>query len=611
MGLMRQRLLRRIGSMLFWRRFTRRVALVMLAGVVAIATTSCSLSNFKTEAADVPQIVYSILSDPKTFNYALSQERPNIFPLTYSGLITEELIAEDGEDGQIVPDLAESWQFSDDGMTLTFTLKEGLQWSDGEPLTAADVDFTFNQVLFNEDIPTDNRDGLRVGESGQLPTIKALDDRRIEVSITEPFAPLLRQIGVTAILPKHALEDTITNKDSEGNPVFLSTWTTSTPPREVVCSGPYMLDSFLPGERVIFRRNPYYWQKGPQGEQQPYIERVIWQVVESQDSEFIQFRSGGLDLMSIKPDNFSLVKREEDRGNFTVYNGGPAPGVLFITFNLNKGSRNGKPLVDPIKSKWFNQVEFRQAVAYSINRQAMLNNIYQGLGILQDSPVLYQSAFYAGPEDGIPAYEYNPDKAKELLESVGFNYNAQGQLLDDAGNRVRFTLITNSGNKVRELIIAQIAQDLAEVGIQVDIKPISFGALVEKLSDSLEWESHVISFGGGGLDPHGGTNVWNVDGGLHAFNQKPQVGQEPIEGREVAPWEQEISDLFIEGSQELDEEKRKAIYYETQRLTQENLPFIYLVNQYSMVAIRNKIDNVKYSPLGSLWNIYELKISED
>ncbi|MEM7063494.1 MAG: ABC transporter substrate-binding protein [Cyanobacteria bacterium P01_B01_bin.77] len=586
-------------------RMFRRWSYWLMSLVMVVAIASCSLDNFKASDTESSRLVDSILSDPKTFNYPLSSERPNIFGLTYKGLISENY-----ETGEIEPELAESWKFSEDGLSLTYTLRENLKWSDGEPLTADDVLFTYNDIFLNDKIPTQIRDILRIGEAGLLPTVTKLNERQVKFEVPEPFAPFLRNTGVN-IMPKHALVDSINQTDSDGNPLFLSTWGTNTPPQEIVCNGPYRLKAFTPGERVVFERNPYYWRTDDAGNPQPYIEEFVWQVVESQDSEFVQFRSGGLDLAAVKPDNFSLLKREEERGNFTIYNGGPAPSSLFISFNLNQGSRDGKPLVDPIKSRWFNTLAFRQAVAYAIDRPTMLNNIYQGLGVLQNSPIFPLSPYSASPEkDGIRAYDYNLEKAKELLLSAGFDYNASNQLVDADGNLVRFTLITNAGNKVREALGAQIKQDLNKIGITVDFTPISWGSLVEKLGDSLEWDCHLISLGGG-LEPNGGSNVWNPDGGLHAFNQKPLPGQDPIEGRIVADWEAKIGQLYLQGAQELDEAKRREIYVEAQRIAQDNLPFIYLINQYSMAAIRNKVENIKYSPLGALWNVYEVNLSQE
>jgi peptide/nickel transport system substrate-binding protein len=389
-------------------------------------------------------------------------------------------------------------------------------------------------------------------------------------------------------------------------------WTTGADPTEIVGNGPYRLKQYLPSQRVIFEKNPYYWQEDEQGNPQPYVEELIWQVIESTDNQLLQFRSGGLDLIGVSPDEFALMKREEERGNFTIHEGGPAMGTTFMSFNLNKASRNGQPLVDPVKSKWFNSVNFRRAVAYGIDRQTMINNIYQGLGEPQTSPLPVQSPFYASPEDGVPTYDYDPEKAKELLLEDGFQYNAAGELLDADGNRVRFTLITNSGNKIREAIGAQIKQDLGKIGIRVDFQPISFNALVTKLSDSLDWEAHIIGFTAG-LEPNGGATVWLTDGSLHAFNQQALAGQEPLEGWEAAEWERRIADIYIQAAQEVDPEKRKELYFESQRITKEYLPFIYLVNPLNLGAVRNTIENVEYSGIVrpfALWNVPELKVSE-
>lgn len=160
---------------------------------------------------------------------------------------------------------------------------------------------------------------------------------------------------------------------------------------------------------------------------------------------------------------------------------------------------------------------------------------------------------------------------------------------------------------------AQIRQDLSKIGIQVDYNPISFNTLTDKLSNSLDWECYLLGFTGG-IEPHDGANAWLPDGGLHTFNQKPQPGQDPLIGWEVADWEAEIGRLYIKGAQELDEAKRKAIYAETQRLTQEYLPSIHLVCPLSLAAVRDRVEGVKYSALGSLggtlWNKYELKVRE-
>ncbi|MBE9126690.1 MULTISPECIES: ABC transporter substrate-binding protein [unclassified Coleofasciculus] len=584
----------------------RRWFLGILTCISAIAFSGCNPAFFVSEAAQKSQLVTSSLSDPATFNYALSQESSNIFPYTYEGLV-----AENGVTGEIQPALAESWEISEDQQRIVFTLREGLKWSDGEPLTVDDVVFTYNDIYLNEDIPTDIRDILRIGETGGFPNVQKLDERRVEFTTPEPFAPFLRTTGL-AILPAHALRDTVNAKDQEGKPQFLTTWGVDTDPNKIIVNGPYQLERYNTSQRVVLRRNPYYWRESPQGKPQPYIDRIISEIVESTDTAFLQFRSGGLDALGVSPEFFSLLKQEEDKNNFTIYTGGPTLSSSFISFNLNKGSRNGKPLIDPVKSRWFNSLEFRQAVAYAIDRKTMIDNLYRGLGEPQYSNLPIQSPYYLSPEDGLTVYDYNLQKAKELLLKAGFTYNNEGQLLDAEGNRVRFTLITNAGNKLRESMGAQIKRDLGKIGIQVDFTPIAFNTMVEKLTNTLDWEVHLLGFSGGGLEPNNSANVWSMEGGLHSFNQKPTVGQPPIQGWEVAPWEQKINDLYVQGAQELDEEKRKAIYSEAQRLIKENLPYIYLVNPLSMTAVRDRVEGIDYSALGgAFWNIHELKLVDD
>lgn len=581
----------------------RRSFIFLMAGTAAIAITGCNPAKLKTNATEVPQLVISVLSDPKTFNYPLSQESPNVFGYIYEGLISENGY------GQIEPALAESWQVSEDKKRIIFTLRKGLQWSDAQPLTADDVVFTYQEIYLNEAIPTDARDVLRIGESRALPTIRKIDDRTIEFTTPEPFAPFLRVTGLP-ILPAHILRESVQTKDSQGKPKFLSMWGIDTPLDQIIVNGPYKLSSYATSQRVVFDRNPYYWRKDANGNPLPYIQRLIWQIVESTDTALVQFRSGGLDGISVSPDYFSLLKREEKRSDFTIYNGGPASGTTFISFNLNKGSRNGRPLVNPIKARWFQMKEFRQAVAYAIDRQTTINNTFRGLGELQNSPISVQSPYYLKPEEGLKTYNYDPEKAKEILIAAGFKYNERGQLLDDDGNRVRFSLITNAGNKIREAMGAQIKQDLGKIGMQVDFNPVAWSAITDKLTNSLDWECHLLGFTGG-VEPNDGANIWSSKGGLHSFNQGPQEGTSPIQGWQTYEWEKEVDRLMIEGAKELDDAKRKVIYARYQNIVQEQLPLIYLVNPLSMGAVKNQIEDVKYTALGgAFWNLYELKIGE-
>ncbi|KAF3888815.1 MULTISPECIES: ABC transporter substrate-binding protein [Nostocales] len=588
--------------------FPRGWIVALLGFWIALSLNGCNPGQFKTSAAQVSQLVISAGGNPQTFNAALSQSTPNIFRFTY-----EPLAALNGITKKIEPAIAESWEISQDKLRYTFTLREGLKWSDGEPLTADDVVFSFNNIYLNKEIPTYAQDNLRIGVSKAFPKVRKIDSRRVEFIMPEPYAPFLALIAAEMeILPEHALRKAVETKRSDGRPEFFSTWGIDTDPKKIIVNGPYTLETYLPSQRMIFRRNPYYWRKDAQGKPQPYIERIVWQIVENADTALMQFRSGGLDVLEIGPGTFQLLKREEKRGDFSIQNAGPDTGTSLLAFNLNKGRRNGKPLVDPVKSRWFNTVAFRQAVAYALDRQTIINNNLRGLGEPQDSPFFAPSPYYLSAKQGLKAYNYNVDKAKEVLLGAGFKYDNKGQLLDSDGNRVRFTMLAPASN--RPSVPPKIKQDLSKIGMTVDLQYVDFSVLGDKITNTLDWETYLGGMSGN-IEPHDGYNVWTVEGSFHVFNQKPAKGQPPLEGWEASDWEKKIEALFIAGAREFDETKRKAIYDEVQRLAQEYVPIVHLWNSLALVAVRNTVQGVKYSaafpsPRGYIWNLYEMKVAE-
>ena len=576
---------------------------VLLAVILLVPLTACNPSTMVANPEQPPQLVDVILSDPKTFNFVIATDQTSS---QVAGMILDGLITQNPNTAEFEPALAESWEISEDNLEITYTLRPNLKWSDGKPLTADDVVFTYNKLYLNPEIPTGMRDILRIGESGAFPEVTKLNERQVKFTVPEPFAPFFAVTGAS-IYPAHILSKTVEEKDKDGNLKFLSTWSVDTPPEQIPASGAYKIESYTTAQRIIFTANSNYWKKDVVDEDLPYIKRVVWEIVESTDTFLTQFRSGSLNSVEVKPEYFSLLKQEEEKGNFTIYNGGEDYSTSYLAFNLNTGKRNGKPVVNPIKSSWFNNLKFRQAVAYAINRQKMVTNIYRGLGEPQNSFVAVQSPFY---NEDLEGYEYNPAKAKQLLIEAGFEYNQRGQLFDAEGNRVKFTLNTNTGNEIREAMGNQVEEDLEAIGMDINFKTINFNVLVGRFRGSLAWEAIILGFTGGN-EPNSGANVWLPDGNSHIFNIAQPAEGKPLEGRIVRDWEEEIARLFIEAAKELDEEKRKAIYAEAQELVAEKVPFIYLVNPYSMSAVRNNIEGIEYSAYGgAFWNLDELKITE-
>ena len=582
----------------------KALVLLVLIGMCSLLLWGCSI---KSEVLK-NRLVVPLDSDIKTFNPILIQDAYSGIAIgfTLTGLITENAITK-----QLEPELAEKWEFQQDGKQLIFTMRPNLKWSDGQPLTVDDVLFTYQDIIFNKKIPSGAQDTLRVGKSQTLPKVEKLDDRRISFFLSEPFAPALRTIGGTGILPKHIFAPTIQEdpKDLDKKLKFLETWTLTTPVNQLVGSGAYLIQEYRPSERIIYKPNPYYWKKGT-----PNIEKFVMQIVESPDTALLRFRSGDLDMYRLRGEDYQLLKKFEQRDRFKIYNAGPSTGQAFIMFNLNKGRdpKTDQPFVDPIKSKWFNDVNFRRAVAHALNREAMITNLSRGLAQAQNSPISIPSPYFLPPEKGLKVYDYLPEKSKEILLQAGYKYDDQQQLLDAQGNLVRFTLLAPAGGRVA--LGAQIKNDLEKIGMKIDFNPVDFRIISDKLDNSKQWDATILGFTGG-AEPNSAINLWATDGDSHLFNKGPSAEEKPFVGREIADWEQKIHDLMIQGAQELDETKRKAIYAEYQQLVQEQLPLIHLTIPLYMVAIRDRVENVQPSALagstgvtGALWNIEQLKL---
>ena len=573
-----------------------------------ILTSGCSPKLLNSQSNNNSRLVLVSPSPPNTFNYAISRSPYEIFRFIYKGLISEN-----GLTGELEPALAESWVLSENKKRIIFTLRSELKWSDGKPLTADDVIFTYQDIYLNKKIPTVYRDFLRIGSSGAFPSVKKIDRRRVEFILPEPFAPFLRYIEKLKILPAHALRDTILSTDGDGKPLFLSTWNTNTQPQKIISNGPFKLANYIPSQRIILEKNPFYWRNDSAGNSLPYIDKLIIQIIPSTDNQLIRFRSGELDSIGVDPEAFQLLKREEERGKYKIYNRG-ALGYRFVGFNLNQAKNSeGKPLLNPIKSRWFNNLAFRQAVAYAINRQQINNTIYRGLGEIKHSPLGVQSSYYLSPEAGLKVYKYNPEKSKKILLDSGFQYNDANELLDENGNRVEFTILVKSEEKLRIDTAVKIQGDLSHIGIKANLQILNFNSVLKKLLYSRDWECYVGAFGitDADIEPNLLSLFWSSNGSFHQFNLGSKPGEPKIKNWQVSDWEKEIDRLFTAGYQTIDENKRREIYGEFQQIVAEQLPIFFLVNPLAIQAVRNHIDNFKSSAIGSaFWNIDELKIKD-
>lgn len=540
---------------------------------------------------------------PKTFNawQASDAESDGI------GLIQfEQLVGLDAWTGKYYPRLAKSMTISPDGRVYTFTLRKGLQWSDGHKLTADDVMFTFVDLIGGGFGNTSRRDVLMV--DGKFPKFEKLDGLTVRVTTQKPFAPLLDGLRV-AIAPKHVLAPWL--KRPRGD--FAQLWNINCKPETLVTSGPFKLKRSN-AERVELVRNPNYFMVDKKGARLPYLDRFVVLVVPNQQAQSIKFYAGEIDLLDIRQVrgfDVALMKQRERHGDFVMHQLGPDDATVFLMFNMcqRKDPKTKKFYVDPVKQKWFNSKRFRWAVSRAINRQRIVNNAMKGVGkplyTCETPACLYFNS-------NLPGFEQDLDAARKLLQEDGFVLKDK-ILYDKDGHRVEFNLLTNSGNTTRDGICISIKNDLDELGMKVNYTPIEFNVLIDKTETSLDWDAVVMGLTGSRTEPYGGANVWKADGRLHMFDQRlpDAAGNVPV--TDARPWETRIGKLFDLGATTLDPVERKKYYDEYQKIAYEEQPFIYIECPLLFTAAQKSLANYKplplginYPPLGSMHNLEEL-----
>lgn len=528
---------------------------------------------------------------PKTFNPFNSKDN---ISSQMSEIMYDGLIATHPTTGQPVPKLAKS--FSVNGCEYIIKLRRGLKWSDGQPITADDIVFTWQNIIFDGYGNTSTRDSVII--DGHLPIVEKIDDFTVKFVTPKPFSPFIRMLS-TPIAPKHVFEPAV-KKGKEYFETFLST---NTPPEQFVTSGPFRLKEYVPAQRAVFERNPNYYVINKAQQKLPYLDKLVYLIVGDINNEVLKFEGGELDVIGLQGANVARFKELEKHSDFKVYNLGPNTGTMFVTMNLNNRKNDkGKYIVAPEKQKWFQNKEFRQAVDFAIDRKNVVFNIANGLGEPLFTAESLNSVFL---NKDLPPYERNLEKSKELLKKSGFYTDKKGKLYDADGNLVEFDLYTNAGNTEREAIGVMVKQDLEDLGMKVNFKPVEFNTLVNKLVNTYDWDMVIMGLTGSPLEPNGGKNVWMSNGTLHMFNQRP-AGFSKDDRYE---WEKRIDELFIKGALEDDFDSRKKYYDVYQAIVYEEKPFIYIYSPIIISAIRTKFKNLYPSMLGGLThNIEEIYI---
>jgi peptide/nickel transport system substrate-binding protein len=551
--------------------------------------TGCQRKTNNEPARQPQRLVLSKSAGPRSFNRLLSADEQTS---SLTDCLMGRLIRINRQTQQPEPELATAWQTAPDGKSLVCDLRRAVRFSDGEPFTAADVLFTF-EVLNDPAINAPAADSFNF--DGQRVRVEQLDDLRLRFNFPAPQAAAERLFDGVPILPKHLLEAPY----RAGK--FAEAWTLGTPPAQIAGLGPFKLKEYVAGQRVVLARNEHYWKRDATGKQLPYLEELIFALDPDRNTQLLKFQQGETDLLSpVNADDVAALAPLEAQGKIKVEDLGPSLIREVFWFNLNAGKQpeTGKPLVDPVKLRWFKETRFRQAVSLALDRAALARLVFAGKAAPQWG--------FLSPGDHRwynPAVRQSPEdltRAQQLLSEAGFQVRPGQELRDAQGNPVTFTLLTNAGNVLRQKMSTLIQADLARLGIKINLATLESRALLNTINEGLNYEACLLAIVSGDTDPNAHTNILASHGLMHWWH--------PQQRSPATPWEARLDALMKQQAAELDQTVRKRLFDEVQLIMADQQPFIFLVTRHLIVAGKTDIGNLRPALLPDfvLWNCEEL-----
>jgi peptide/nickel transport system substrate-binding protein len=534
-------------------------------------------------------ITIANIEDPKGWNDMTSHETStsHFTARQHRGLVNLDHIS-----GALVPDLAKNWELSDDSLVITFHMREGLKWSDGEAITADDVVFTYNDLLLNEDVDTNARDGQLLPDD-TYPVCAKVDDYTVTFTMSVIFRPALNSLSF-AIMPEHALAQFVHKLNPEV-PVgtFNEAWTLDTPLTDMVGNGPYIISDYQPNVSVTMTRNPYYYGYDPAGTQLPYYDTYISAIVSNQDVSMLKFRNGETDVYRLRPEDIAILLPEGASKGFQVLiTDQPGYGTTWFLINQDIGLSDG---TEAEKREVYRNVKFREAMAHCIDKETMIQNVLNGLGGPQWSPVSVPSPFYAGrdyyggpiTENNAVIFEYDPAKAAGLLDEIGV-IDADGDGFRDLPSGDPLTMEINSNdNTTRVASCLILTDDWNAIGLNATFQVVDFNTLVDRLFGS---SGDLIYLGlTGGDEPNAGSNVYRSCGSLHAYRYSACDEPDEIDIR--------VDELLALGAGTFDIDEAFEYYVEYQQLLSAQLGYVYTVVQSFQYSYYDYVGNAfKASP---------------
>jgi len=539
-------------------RYSRRLLIYAALIVIEMAAKTCVAQA----APRLPgELAWTIGYDPKTFDPAKvdDQESELVRYLTAGVLLRFNRLTQSVE-----PRLAESWIVTADGKTVVFKLRGGLQFSDGSSLTSRDVAWSIRRVLLKAtDAPVAEE---FLSPSGVI--VETPDAKTVVVHLPQ------RVIGIGKVFDEIAIEPA--DRPSEGR----------------VTSGPFVVSDYRRSQYVRLRPNTHYEGRDTAGNPLPYAAGVRLDVLESPEQEIRLFERGEYDLIdSIPPDYFELLKRKSAS---SVRDLGPSLNTEQIWFNEAAGA----PLPAWEKS-WFQSRAFRVAVSQAIHRADLARIAYQGHATPAYSFI--SPANGAWYNRAISAPRTDVSAAKAGLAGAGFHVN--GAVLEDStGHPVKFSILTNAGNAARLKMATLIQQDLAALGMEVNVVALDFPALIERLMHTQDYEACLLGLENVDPDPNAMMNIWLSNSPNHQWN--------PSEKAPATQWEAEIDGEMNRQATTLKDAERKQAVNRVQQIVADQQPFIYLVYPNVLIAVSPRLQGVQPAVLAPslVWNVESLRV---
>ena len=571
----------------------------MMSLDAAVAALLSSIPAVRASAQEKPKspdsqprrggnLTIALRSEPKTLNPAIASD---VSTLNLIYCLGADLIHINRQTQRTEPGLAKSWTASRDGLVYTLELRQGLRFSDGRPCTAADVLFSF-QAYLDEKTHSPQRDLLIVG--GKPIGVEIVDDSTVRFHLAQSYAAAERLFDGFPVLPRHLLEPSF----RAGN--FAEAWGISTPPGQFAGMGPFRLKEYVPGQRLVLERNPYYWKQDSAGAPLPYLDGLTFVFVPSEDSQVVQFLSGDTDVLSrFSAGNFQVLERQQAAKGFHVSDLGPGLEYNFLFFNLNSVPPEKSPDLNR-RQAWFQDAAFRRAVSLGIDRQAIVRLIYFGRAAPLATTVTPGNKLWT--DSAISPASHSPQQARQILQGAGYSWKGDGSLADSRGNPVEFSILTSSSNEQRAKIAALIQDDLRQLGMNVHVVSLDFRATVDRLLNTFDYDAAISGIADGDADPNSEMNIWLSSGGMHLWNLN--------EDKPATPWEAELDRLMNQQLVTLDFARRKKLFDRVQEIEAQELPVIPLVSPNVLVGARDRVGNFHPAILDPsvLWNVDSLYV---